>query len=61
MRQRERAVAAQRFALRPRVEDDDIEIGVGQRERERRPDGSRADYCKVVHMVWAASAARRPL
>ena len=48
VRQRERAVAAQRFALGARVEHHDVEIAVGERQRERRADRAGPDDDDVM-------------
>jgi hypothetical protein len=47
VRQRERAVAAQRPALRACIERDDVDAVAGERQRERRADGAGADDADV--------------
>ena len=53
VRQRERTVAARRRALRAGVERDDIEIRVGDRQRQRAADRARADDDDVMHRFGA--------
>ena len=50
----------QRRARRARVERDDVEVGVGERQRERAADGPGADDDDVVqHRVSAGRPLRR--
>ena len=49
VRQRERTVAARRRALLAGVERDDVEIRIGDRQRERAADRAGADDHDVMH------------
>ena len=51
VRQRERPVAAQRSAGRARVQRDDVEVGIRQRQRQRAADRPRADDDYIMHRI----------
>ncbi len=59
VRQRERAVAAQRLPFGAGVEHDDVEVGVAQRQRQRCAHGPRADDHDVMHGICRRGAPAR--
>ena len=60
VRQRKRAIGARRFARGARVQHDGVEIGMPQRERERRAYRAGTDDDDVVQVQAAAVRRRRP-
>ena len=58
VRQRERAIAAQRLPGCALVEDDHIGVAGGERQRQRRPDGAGADDDHIVQHGAKAGVTR---